>query len=229
MIDCDVIMPGTNKTEELFNINFQAVDSLLKTSDARLIFFDNNSDNSYWSKAMERRVKDLGQTFVTYPGPFNMSRIFNLGTKLTNGKYIVYSNSDVTFYPKWLDNIIDLWEENPHFYSMHPYNYTPEHKGLIYRDSVEPIRKVVPCDHPGSGISVFRRSSGHTFDESFSYWEQDCDYWNFLKSTGKIAGICYNSRVDHEIEGIMKRLNPDMVKKMKEEGTQAYKTKWQNK
>lgn len=229
MIDCDVIMPVTNQNNGLFELNKKALLSFKASCDARIIFLGNNDNGSI----CENRFRDLalsnGYRYLYIHGKFNMSEFFNIGRKITSGKYVAYSNADVTFYPGWLDNLIELWNENPKYYSMHPYSFHPIHKGLCYRnDECSPIRKVVDCDHPGgSGITVMKREDNHVWDESFSYWEQDSDYWKWMKANGKMAGICYNSRVDHKIEGVMDLIGDSNLKDEKERASRIYKEKWE--
>lgn len=232
MTDCDIIMPGTNQNAKTFQMNCRAIESLKDSCDARLLFLDNNCADFTWCKEFEILCKSLGYRYLYCFEPFNMGKFFNHGYRITKGKYICYSNSDLVFHKDWLKNILELWEENPEFYSMHSYSFHPHHKGLNYRnDDCAPIRQVIECDHPGSGLSVMRRTDRHVWDETFSYWENDHDYWRWMKANGKKAGICLNARVDHDIEGVMKLIDEKTfdergLKASKEEASAALRKKW---
>jgi hypothetical protein len=226
-MNATVIMPGSCRNHKLFEICSKAVKTCHQTCRANLIFLDNNAGGGY-SEAFSRLLPILGYQYEYIKEPFNISRFLNLGASMANTEYIVYSNADVVFYPDWLENIIELWKENPEFYSMHPYSFHKTHEGLCFRSDTEPEKRVVRCDHPGgSGVTVMRKKDGHIWDEKFGYWEQDVDYWKWMKQNGKIAGVCYNSRVDHLIEGIIKEIEPpDALDSIKKEGTEMLKKKW---
>ena len=52
--------------------------------------------------------------------------------------------------------------------------------------------------------------TGHVWDEDFSGWNQDCDYWETLKKKGVKSVINPRSRVDHlwaPISGHMQMTN----------------------
>ena len=171
----DLIMPATCHNKALFEITMKALKSCKATCDAKVLYLANNDRGTEFGDRMQKEVEALGYDYKYIPGAFNMSRLFNLGFNITKGEYICYSNSDVEFFPGWLDALIEAWKEHPHFYSMHPYTFSAEHKGLNYRnDDCHPIKRVIPCDHPGAaGCMLMKRKDCHVWDERFTYWEHD--------------------------------------------------------
>jgi hypothetical protein len=154
---------------------------------------------------MKKACVDFGYRYEYLHGEVHINAFYNYGTELTGqdknpSEFIAYCNADVVFHEGWLENLLELWNEKDNknrYLSMHPYSFSPDMEGICYRASSDPEDKVVECDHPLMHVSVLRRSTEFIFDKQFPFWETDCDYWMTLRSMGALAGIAYNSRVDH--------------------------------
>lgn len=139
----------------------------------------------------------------------------------------MFSNADVIFFPHWLHYLHQAWchSENTHYFSMHPYVYSPNQEGVNYRNSTFEDPRTVPVDTPLMHVSLFRTEHLYKWDEQFTLYEADCDYWMWLRAQGLQAGISYLSRVDHATSGIVRGIGSRKTE-VDLNGKEAFNQKW---
>lgn len=207
MTDASIILPMTPASPFLEYVNEVALRTLRASTDAKVLVLGNNSPLGF---APVRRLKAtcdlLKIDFKFIEGKFSQSRFWNMGIDMTAGagesKYTVVCNADCIYFPNWLENIIELWEEDDAtypvrpYYALWPWSMAVKEMGLSYRSSTIPERRIIETHHPAV-LLVMRRDSGYRWDESFALWEMDADFMHHCKKHNYRLGLCMNSRVDH--------------------------------
>lgn len=226
--DAAIILPMTPASPFLEYVNEVALRTLRHSTDARILVLGNNSPSGF---APVRRMKAtcdlLKIEFKFIEGKYSNSRFWNLGIDMTSGagesKYTVVANADCIYYPNWLENLIELWEEveaaeqasfatamedvlkantgelppppRP-YYALWPWSMSVNDMGLSYRATTLAKRRIVETHHPAIAL-VMKRASNYRWDESFALWEMDADFMHHCKAHNYRLGLCLNSRVDH--------------------------------
>lgn len=223
------IMPGTSLTHATLVSCELAVRTHKETCEADLLFIDNTCDNEAHRNATQKMVEGHGYKYEYSPDPFSWTKLCNYGAEKVKDDYdfVVFSNADVIYFPYWLHYLHQVWchSEHTHFFSMHPFAYSPTHEGVNYRNTTIEDTRILPVDTPLMHTSLFRTDNLYKWDEQFTLYEADCDYWMWMKAQGLQAGISYLSRVDHATGGIVsgigkRRLTVDL------NGKEAFNKKW---
>lgn len=201
MIDADVIIPVTTHSDLTYLMAVVALRTCQASTTARIHAYINNSPDGTLRNRLINQCAMLGIYTYDWQRPFSLSKIFNHGTDHTKGEYIAYGTSDVIYYPNWLENIIDLWKENPEYYCLVNYSFDDLPRSCS-QNHVQPIRQIRDTWNPSSGVTIFKRASGWRWDEHFRLWEIDTDVnWHMERNRLK-AGYCLNARCDHLVSCI---------------------------
>jgi hypothetical protein len=107
----------------------------------------------------------------------------------------------VIYYPNWLENIIELWEQNPQYFCLCNYSFDVANNPCVERH-LFPEKRIVNTHNPSSGVLVLRRSANYVWDEFFHLWEIDTDFQMYIEANGLKAGYCLNARCDHLVDGV---------------------------
>lgn len=205
MTDADIILPVCATNAHCHLMASMAMRTLRASTDARIFVLGNNTPDESRREALEKECRLLGMFLHWMEGPFSISVAFNSGTRLGEGpgpsKYIAYATSDVIYFPGWLENIIELWEENPHYFALCSYSFDVNNNPCV-RHEVTPERRIVDTHNPSSGALVLKRESGYKWDEQFALWEIDTDFLYYIEAHNLKAGYCLNARCDHLVDGV---------------------------
>lgn len=177
-------------------VNSVALLTLRESTDAEVLVLGNNTPDPAKVESLRKLCSLLGFRFEHIDGPYSQSRFWNYGIDHTSGDYVVFGNADLIFYPHWLDNLLQLWSEEPNYYALWPFSFKIVDMGLAYRPSRTLERRIIPTHHPAVAL-VMRRSDGYRWDEQFPLWEMDADFMRYCETTGRKLGLCLWSRVDH--------------------------------
>lgn len=199
-MNADVILPLCASNDASLYVSLVGLRTCQASTNARVWVMCNNTTEP-WLTIIRENCEMLGVNFRYVDGPFNIAKVFNLGTRLTYGDYIAFATADVIFFPRWFENIVELWEENPEYWTLTNYSFDTRNMPCVKHDTT-PERRIVQTGNPSAGINVFKRSSGYVWDEQFPLWEIDADLHYHLAHYGLKAGVCLNARCDHMIEGI---------------------------
>jgi len=201
MISADVIIPVTTGSETAYMMAVMSLRTCHASTKANIWAYINNSPDDALRARLVNQCHMLGINVVMWPGPFNIAKIFNDGFDRSKGDYIGFGTSDVIYYDHWLENIIELWEENPEYFILSSWSFddlaTP-----CARNHIVNRREIVHTGNPSAGVLVFKRSSQYRWDENFELWEIDADLFYHIERNKLKAGICLNARCDHFIEGV---------------------------
>jgi len=202
-MNADVILPLCASNEASLYVSLVGLRTCQASTTARILVLCNNTKEEPfpWRRRIQENCEALGVRFHYVEGPFNIAKIFNLGTSMTKGDYIAYATADVIYYPNWFENIVDLWQDEPDYWTLSNYSFDTRIMPCVKRHTL-PERKIVQTGNPSAGLNVFKRSSKYMWDEQFPLWEIDADLHYHLAHYGLKAGICLNARADHMIQGI---------------------------
>lgn len=196
MTPADVILPLTAATETLWYAASVALRTLRDSCDARVLALMNNTPEGKLRDSIIAQCKSLNIECRYIDGPFSLSRFWNLGRSLTSSEYIAYANQDCIYFRGWLDNMIELWREEPDYYALWPWSLCDHDMGIAYPQKVQYERRILRHHHPAT-LLLMRLDSGYVWDEQFNSWEMDADFIRHVESKGLKIGMCLNSRVDH--------------------------------
>lgn len=211
MTKCVTIVPSVCHNWACCWFNSVTLRTHQATCDSEFHFIDHHSvtdEHKANSAGFKKEVEAHGGFYHYAEGPFNVARYYNLGLDLTKSEYYVFASADMIFYPGWLDALYKGWSRNPHFFSIHPWNFSLNQTGLCFRDNDCLDDKCVECDHPPGWLGLYRRDSGYKTDEDLRWWENDVNYWYWLKAHKRVSGLCYASRVDNYGKGISNHADP---------------------
>lgn len=151
------------------------------TCKANLLFIDNTCENPAQQDAMRETVEECGYTYEYSVEPFSWTKLCNYGANKVKSQFdfVVFSNADVIFYPHWLHYLHEQWGQgdNPEFFSVHPFAYSPIHEGENYLSHPAQENRMVPIANPLMHVGLFRTQPLYKWDEQFTLYEADCDYW----------------------------------------------------
>lgn len=201
MIDADVIIPVCATNHHCHNFAMVAMRTCRASTSARILILGNNTPDPTRREALKKECEYLGMAWHYVEGPFSISKAFNLGTRMTQGKYIAYGTSDVIYFPNWLENIIELWEQNPQYFCLCNYSFDLNNNPCVSRQMF-PEKRIINTHNPSSGVMVLKRENGYQWDESFALWEIDTDFQMYIQKNGLKAGYCLNARCDHLVDGV---------------------------
>jgi hypothetical protein len=204
LADVIVLCSTRNKKIEEFQINM--IDSFVSNTsdDCKLFIVENNSDN-FDTKNWEDYIKTKKQNFFYSKSDFNMNKMYNEATKLTNKKFVMYANSDILFHNDWYYNLINWFDKIDNLFVISPFTkafgWTPEQKS-VYRNDIEYLDVFIESIQMPGWFYCFQRESNFIWDEQFKAHYQDNDVVNILNDMKRKnplvkSGFAYNSRVDH--------------------------------
>ena len=188
------VMVGTSQKPEFLPYIRASTRTHRETTGGHLLFIDNEIHTAAHeenSDIIREELRLLGYDYHRYEECFNLNLLYNLGTSMTESDYIIYTISDLLFFPHWWTELRASLDSS-RCYSAHPRSFEAVHGGLQYFREFQ------------------SRETGHVWDEDFSGWNQDCDYWETLKKMGVQSVINPRSRVDHlwaPISGHMQMTN----------------------
>jgi len=206
MLDADIILPVTSANHRTFGYAMATISSCRETTAGRIFVMDNNSHGSRWTESLQYACNEMVDVRYEYfPQKFSTPKFFNIGLDKTNGKYIAYGSSDLIFHPHWLENIIELWEEQHQWFCLAPFQLGSEGMSCgRVTDTLE--KRIIQTHNVACGIAVFRRSDGYHWDEQFPY-QCDSDLVYHAEANNLKMGYCCNARVDHLIGRIRGNIN----------------------
>lgn len=200
-LDADVILPLCACNDASLYVSLVGLRTCQASTSARILVMCNNTPVDPWRTIIEDNCRLLGVRFHYVEGPFNIAKIFNLGTRMTTGAYICYATADVIYFANWFENIVELWEEHLEYFTLTNYSFDTREFPCV-KHHTTPERKIIHTGNPSAGLNVFKRSSGYVWDENFALWEIDADLHYFLRDHKLKAGVCMNARCDHLVEGV---------------------------
>lgn len=204
-MNSDVILPLCASNDASLYVSLVGLRTCQASTNARVLVMCNNTTEPYLSVIQANcALLDVGFRYVE--GPFNIAKTFNLGTRMTHGDFIAFATCDMIYFPRWFENIVELWEDNPEYWTLCNYSFDTRIMPCVKHDTT-PERRIVQTGNPSAGINVFKRSSEYVWDEQFPLWEIDADLHYHLAHHNLKAGICLNARADHMIEGIRKNID----------------------
>jgi hypothetical protein len=202
----DIVVLCSTRNEKVEEFQIQMIDSFVQNTpeECKLLIVENNSDEVN-HRRWKDYVKTKGQNFIYSNTEYNMSKLYNEGTKLTNNEYIMYANSDLLFYPEWYYNLLNWFNVIDNLFVISPFTNTyglfEIVRGVYRNDSTLEYHFHDTIDIPG-WFYCLKRSSNYIWDERFRSHYQDNDFVLSLEKMKKEncnikSGIAYNSRVDH--------------------------------
>lgn len=201
MIDGAIVIPATTPNAAAYAMSATAIRTCRASTDTPMLVLHNTTPEGPWRDRFRKECELLDIQYQYVPGFFSISKCFNLGTQMTTGKYVALGCADVVYYPHWLENIVELWEENPEYFCLCNYTFDSDGGHPCARTSTVPIRAILPSANPSSGVIVMKRENGYVWDEHFALWEMDADLFYYLEANKLKAGVCLNARCDHMICG----------------------------
>jgi hypothetical protein len=197
-----------NKKVEDFQVNM--LDSFIKNTppECKLLVIENNSQNEQHA-VWKDYVKSKGQEFVFIDEEFNMNKYYNDGTKMSNGEYVMYTNSDLLYHENWYENLISWYDKIDNLFSITPFSkaldwddsYDVLYDRSVYRKNLEYKTEFYDTIHLGGWFCCFPRTANWIWDENFKAHYQDADFVKSLEREAivnkKVCGVALNSRVDH--------------------------------
>lgn len=162
--------------EDIYNINCQCFDSLIKSEEwnnnLEIILIESNINcNKSYPFPFIRTIKP-DQTF-------NYHRFLNIGVQVSKGDFLAFCNNDIIFHKGWFSKIIKVKEANPEFNCFSPLdrNYPLMSKESLPEDKPFYIgwknKK-----HFAAWCFVWERKVFNTigeFDETFNFYSADDD------------------------------------------------------
>lgn len=205
-LDADIILPVTGANPIAYHMATMAIRTCRASTSARLTVLINNTPDGRIRERLMTQCLLLGASHAYLDGPFNIAKAFNLGAQMATGKYIAYATSDVIYYPNWLENIVELWEEQPEWFALCSYSFDDQNMPCS-KPNTAPERRIEQTANPSSGVIVLKRGSRYSWDEQFPLWEIDADFLYYLESKALKAGCVLNARCDHLVDGVKAHLD----------------------
>lgn len=197
-IDAIVILPVTTANRETLLWAQIAIRTCQASTKGRIFVMDNNAiPGETWTELLKKECELLGVRYEYFPGRFSTSKYFNAALDMTRSKYIAYGSSDLIFYPNWLENIIELWEEQPDWFCLSPFQFGSSGMSCG-RENLTMEKRITRTHNVASGVCVMRRADGYRWDEQF-VWQTDSDLVYHAEANNLKMGYCLNARVDHLI------------------------------
>lgn len=205
------IMPCSSATPESIRVTKRSIATHKNTCDSHLIAFDNTSPCMGNRMDLRKFVEARGYTYRYIRWPFSLTALYNLGTIVTNSKFINHSTADVTYHPEWLDEIKYVHKHfGEDYQSYHPYSKpTKGLKGDNWRYKRRP-GEITTTTTPLCHVNVFHRPKAYYWDEALPWWESDIDYWIWCHYHKRRIGLCLGARVDTQVRGIMHEAQKDV-------------------
>ena len=202
----DIIVLCSTRNKKVEEFQIQMIDSFVQNTpeECKLLIVENNSNESLHN-IWKNYVKSKGQNFIFSKTEYNMSKLYNEGTNLTYNEYVMYSNSDLLFYPEWYYNLLNWFDVINDLFVISPFTKTYDWEDLdsgVYRKDVTLKNHFHDTPYMPGWFYCLKRSSNYIWDERFRAHYQDNDFVLTVenmrsKNVNIKSGIAYNSRVDH--------------------------------
>lgn len=210
MKNATVITLSCTQNKKIEEFQIEMIDSFVKNtpSECKLLVIENNShidDHSVWKDY----VKSKGQKFVFIDEEFNMNKYYNYGTNMSDGEYIMYTNSDLLYYENWYENLISWYDKIENLLAITPFSKAFDwdnsndviNERSVYRKNLNYKNEFYETIHLGGWFCCLPRKENWIWDENFKAHYQDADFVKSIEKHSiinkKICGVALNSRVDH--------------------------------
>lgn len=202
----DIVVLCSTRNKKVEDFQVQMIDSFVENTpeECRMLVIENSSTSDVHSNWKDYVISKK-QNFIFSDSGFNMNKLYNEGTNLTNNEYIMYANSDLLFYPNWYYNLLNWFDTIHNLFVISPFTKTYDWDKVsrgVYRNDVTLENHFHDTIHIPGWFYCLKRSSNYIWDERFRAHYQDND---FVMTVEKMrnedisikSGIAYNSRVDH--------------------------------
>jgi hypothetical protein len=226
-LDGCVIMPVSGYNAAVLYMSLVGIRTLRASTCAEILIVGNNTPDLKVRYDLERECGLLGCRWSYMDGPFNITRTFNWGFDNTNGAYMANAGADLIAYPGWYHNLIEVWEQNPQFFTLSPFSFhreLPDFHPYVTHPEARVMERHIHCN----AVCVFKRKDGWRYDE-LSEWECDSDLHHHILKNGLREGYVLNSRVDHMITGFRSNIDmlaPEMYARSYHESSEYVWKKW---
>lgn len=188
-----IVIPTFNRPNELYR-SLNSI-SLQTIKDIEVIIVDDGSNNKI-DKELLKRFK-FKIKYIECEKNLGAASARNKGINVATGKYISFLDDDDEFYEDFLENTMDILEENPNIsltWCAVDYindntkcSFHPENNNEFFKNEIEVFQKLLSV---GIGHGVTIRSSNITnktllFDENFKLVE-DTDFFLKILSEGRM-------------------------------------------
>lgn len=216
-MDLSVVILSMTKSEDLFNMTYNCINSLIDSEDGidiEIILVESN--------------KEYEKSDFKYPGfvkviipqeSFNFNKFLNIGIKEASGNYIALCNNDLIFQDRWFSEILVVAENDDEIMSFSPI-------GKPLSDSINSSYEIgykVMTHIKGWCIVVKRElfQKIGMLDETFDFYFADNDYAMTLRSKNIKHALVFKSHVIHlekqssDKKGNVKGIDVDLLSKYK--------------
>ncbi|KKQ96204.1 MAG: WsbD [Candidatus Levybacteria bacterium GW2011_GWA2_40_16] len=111
MVDVSIIIVSFN-TKELTVECVRSVFRTVKKSSFEIIVVDNASEDNSVGELKRLKTKNLKLKIIENSGNFGFSKANNIGIKESQGRYVLFLNSDTLVYENTIDGMINFMDEN---------------------------------------------------------------------------------------------------------------------
>lgn len=202
----DIVVLCSTRNEKVLDFQVQMIDSFVKNTpeECKLLIIENSSTSDTYN-IWKDYVISKKQNFIFSNSGFNINKLYNEGTNLTNKEYIMYSNSDIIFYPEWYYNLLNWFDKIDNLFVISPFTKAfdwDQNPNGVYRKDTTLINEFYDTIHMPGWFYCFQRKTNYIWDERFKAHYQDNDFVltvEKMRNENPIlkSGIAYNSRVDH--------------------------------
>lgn len=202
----DIVVLCSTKNKNIEEFQIQMIDSFIENTpeECKLLILENNSD-CYNTKNWKDYVISKKQNFHYSDCDFNMNKLYNEGTKLTNKEFIMYANSDLIYFKDWYYNLLNWFDKINNLFVISPFTNALGRKtgyNSAYREDVQYRDEFIDSIYIPGWFFCMKRKNNFIWDENFKAHFQDNDFINIInkmRSEDKTikTGFALNSRVDH--------------------------------
>ena len=167
---------------------------------------------------------------------FNYNRFLNIGMTAAKGSdWIVVINNDLSFEYGWFGEMMRIHHMKPELLAFSPFEPDSHirHFGDFGEDYLEGYQRSYHVTGWCLVLNKMVMNAMGTWDERFSYWCQDDDYAEFLRTSQIGNALVRNSIVHHlhryEDDGPSVRLIPEEERNLMTHGAvSVFREKWAN-
>lgn len=210
MESCDVIIVADTKSDALFKMTQEAIDSLHASETEvkfNIILMESNKD---WHLPYSGLYK------LIYPeGEFNYNSYLCQGSDHCTSNWIIWANNDLIFHEGFFSEIMKAYESNPNIKSFGVWEPTLSPK---YFAGTQPIYQGYGIAREMTGWCIVMRTSVLWLsnfcaykNDTIKFWYADNDYADILKKQGMSHALVTNARVTHLLNQTLDTL-PDEEK-----------------
>jgi|GEM_PF-2331734 GT2 family glycosyltransferase len=227
MTKVDVVMLSLAVDKEVYNMNVQAISSLLEGNPSvefQIILLESNPDfaNYGWEYAP--------QVTVAYPkSPFNFNAFNNIGLQHGNSDWVMFCNNDLVFHPGSVEAMLKIAGTHPQISCFCPVDSDSPHTppgffpaGCEYVEGYH-----VRTTFTGWCFLVKRSTFQVTgpFDEQFDYYFADDDFTMVMRMHDIRSAAVPSAYVRHLAHITSQKASLDISGKFKE-AQRVFHLKW---